>query len=680
MWKFRELTDKVTNVVMNYSEVESKVREATNDDAWGPHGSLMQEVAQFTFTYEHFPEVMGMLWKRMLHDNKKNWRRVYKSLLLLNYLVRNGSERVVTSAREHLYDLRSLETYTFTDEHGKDQGLNVRQKCKEMIDFIQDDDRLRDERKKSKKNKDKYVGLSSENGSHRYSDRYDEEPTRTNSSSPKHHNLDEIDDWDKGKKSIATEAVDKVKDLWQRVHGKRTADDVVDYSDDPDNKCDDENNGPAPGRRYSQYHDGGEEFTSVERTRTTHTEKITNRRTTRTGKKLDLGAAATFGKDDTTSQSSSTLDCGPSLMEMPVQGSKQTEDFADFQAAAANGDFNPRAVAGIVQASPVSIEAGDFTALKSASSPTSPQGGFADFTQFNQGPSVSPVNTSSSKQDLFDIFGGGGSSSPIQPTGGAPLQPVSVMSAPPMMMAAPGPMTPMNPGMSPGMSPMQTGGTTIPQMGMMGMGMNVKPQMSNVGMMGNMNYMGIQATGQQPMGMPPAMMSQGMLPNMGMGYSPSVQSKAQLQSNNTWTSDMSKVNISLDGLNPASKYQKTPSPSMNQLQQQSMMGPGGNAPQGMGSINQGMAGMSIGQQGPMMGPSVMGQPHQVMGAGGMGMGVAMQPVGMGMHGGMMGPMGGSAMGTMGTQSTMTMQGSMAGSASFQQRTDQAFGAFGNVTK
>jgi hypothetical protein len=31
-----------------------------------------------------------------------------------------------------------------------------------MIDFIQDDDRLRDERKKAKKNKDKYVGMSSE--------------------------------------------------------------------------------------------------------------------------------------------------------------------------------------------------------------------------------------------------------------------------------------------------------------------------------------------------------------------------------------------------------------------------------------------------------------------------------------------------------------------------------------
>jgi hypothetical protein len=39
----------------------------------------------------------------------QNWRRTYKSLLLLDYLIKNGSERVVTSAREHLYDLRSGE-------------------------------------------------------------------------------------------------------------------------------------------------------------------------------------------------------------------------------------------------------------------------------------------------------------------------------------------------------------------------------------------------------------------------------------------------------------------------------------------------------------------------------------------------------------------------------------------
>jgi hypothetical protein len=49
-----------------------------------------------------------------------------------------------------------------SDENGKDQGISVRQKVKEMIEFVQDDDRLREERKKAKKNRDKYIGVSSD--------------------------------------------------------------------------------------------------------------------------------------------------------------------------------------------------------------------------------------------------------------------------------------------------------------------------------------------------------------------------------------------------------------------------------------------------------------------------------------------------------------------------------------
>lgn len=73
-----------TNVVMNYTETEGKVREATNDDPWGPTGPLMQELAYATFSYETFPEVMSMLWKRMLQDNKTNWRRTYKVLSIIS--------------------------------------------------------------------------------------------------------------------------------------------------------------------------------------------------------------------------------------------------------------------------------------------------------------------------------------------------------------------------------------------------------------------------------------------------------------------------------------------------------------------------------------------------------------------------------------------------------------------
>lgn len=97
-----------------------------------------------------------------LQKTKTRSKYIQQATLLLSYLVKNGSERVVTSAREHIYDLRSLENYTFVDENGKDQGINVRHKVRDLIEFINDDDRLREERKKAKKNKDKYIGMSSD--------------------------------------------------------------------------------------------------------------------------------------------------------------------------------------------------------------------------------------------------------------------------------------------------------------------------------------------------------------------------------------------------------------------------------------------------------------------------------------------------------------------------------------
>lgn len=38
-----------SSAVMNYTELESKVREATNNEPWGASSSLMQEIANGTF-------------------------------------------------------------------------------------------------------------------------------------------------------------------------------------------------------------------------------------------------------------------------------------------------------------------------------------------------------------------------------------------------------------------------------------------------------------------------------------------------------------------------------------------------------------------------------------------------------------------------------------------------------
>uniref|UniRef100_A0A1I8GJP2 ENTH domain-containing protein n=1 Tax=Macrostomum lignano TaxID=282301 RepID=A0A1I8GJP2_9PLAT len=224
LYKGKDLAEKMTNVVMNYTEVEAKVREATNDDAWGPHGELMQELAQCTFSHEQFPEVMSMMWKRMLTSTGKNWRRAYKSLLLLNYLIRHGSERVVTNAREHGYDLRSLESFQFIDERAKTRAL---MRARELLEIIQDDGRLREERQLARKSRVKCGGLSGAGG-FRDPDKLSEDDFHwrgesapagqrgdagANPSAP--NTLGDIDDWQAGKyRTVKDEVMDRVRDLW----------------------------------------------------------------------------------------------------------------------------------------------------------------------------------------------------------------------------------------------------------------------------------------------------------------------------------------------------------------------------------------------------------------------------------------------------------------------------------
>ena len=48
--------------------------------------------------------------------------------------------------------------------------LAVRNKVKDIIDFIQDDERLRAERKKARKAKDKYTSISGDTLGYKYSE------------------------------------------------------------------------------------------------------------------------------------------------------------------------------------------------------------------------------------------------------------------------------------------------------------------------------------------------------------------------------------------------------------------------------------------------------------------------------------------------------------------------------
>ncbi|XP_062321769.1 epsin-1 isoform X1 [Osmerus eperlanus] len=154
------LRRQVKNIVHNYSEAEIKVREATSNDPWGPSSSLMSEIADLTYNVVAFSEIMSMVWKR-LNDHGKNWRHVYKAMTLMEYLIKTGSERVAQQCRENIYAVQTLKDFQFIDRDGKDQGVNVREKAKQLVTLLKDEERLREERVHALKTKEKMAQTTS---------------------------------------------------------------------------------------------------------------------------------------------------------------------------------------------------------------------------------------------------------------------------------------------------------------------------------------------------------------------------------------------------------------------------------------------------------------------------------------------------------------------------------------
>ncbi|KAK7068721.1 Clathrin interactor 1 [Halocaridina rubra] len=516
MWKVRELTEKVTNMVMNYTEVEAKVREATNDEAWGPTGPQMQELAQSTFFYEQFPEVMGMLWKRMLQDNRSAWRRTYKSLLLLNYLVRNGSERVVTSAREHIYDLRTLENFKFIDEHGKDNGLNIRVKAKDLLDFIQDDNRLREERKKAKKNKDKYVGVSSDSMGFRS------------------HGPSDWDDWGSSRR--------KHDDLDFGGGGGGSNR----FEDSPTVSGDEIEDAVDPVNEYRD----DDESPKAHQPPPSGIGKVTTpaKKSSKPSKMVDLGAAATFGKDSPSKQQT-TSPQAPAKSDLlgDFLGGKQTSNGTSSPVKSATvgveDDFDPRA--GESGSAVKDGEFGDFNSAFGRNAAASKgSDNFADFSSFNDN-STAPAGGSSSNASLLmgmnpNQATPASSNTPVVPTSAAGT-PASVNSNMDLLDGLLGSDSASNLNATVIPPSSSTGADLLSGLG----GLTPTPSAAPIVPMNTMSGLMM-----QPMSMPAAT-SVSMTPNTNQ------------QAKGTWAN--SGVDINLDNLSLGG-VKKAPAPSMNQLQ------------------------------------------------------------------------------------------------------------------
>ncbi|KAK6458696.1 epsin N-terminal homology-containing protein [Scheffersomyces xylosifermentans] len=161
LYEVKAYVRKAQNVAMNLTEMEAKVREATNNEPWGSPTTLMAQIASGTYNYREREEIIGFIFRRFTEKAANEWRQIYKSLQLLDYLIKNGSERIIDDVRSNLSLIQMLKSFHYIDSKGRDQGINVRNRAKNLIALLNDDSLIRSERKKSRANSKKFGGVSS---------------------------------------------------------------------------------------------------------------------------------------------------------------------------------------------------------------------------------------------------------------------------------------------------------------------------------------------------------------------------------------------------------------------------------------------------------------------------------------------------------------------------------------
>ena len=143
------------------SELEKKLSEACSNEPWGASGTMLAEISKATFSYDDFVTVMKFIW-RNLQLTGSLWRVVYKSLNLLEHVLRNGSDRVIEEARDHRRELKALQKFEYVDADGKNQGANVSERARLILELMGDDARLSEEREKARAARDRFKGVSAQ--------------------------------------------------------------------------------------------------------------------------------------------------------------------------------------------------------------------------------------------------------------------------------------------------------------------------------------------------------------------------------------------------------------------------------------------------------------------------------------------------------------------------------------
>ena len=148
---FKEKAREAKYKVTRKTDAEKAFLECTNDDKWGPSNTQMSEVVRFSHNYKDWGDIKK-LFNEVFDKGGKDVLGVKKALILLEYLINNGSDNMRSEARSFQYQLQHL-TSLHQHSTGEQAAFEsvIRKKAQDILNLMNDNDLYQMEREKARK-------------------------------------------------------------------------------------------------------------------------------------------------------------------------------------------------------------------------------------------------------------------------------------------------------------------------------------------------------------------------------------------------------------------------------------------------------------------------------------------------------------------------------------------------
>ncbi|XP_073011140.1 ENTH domain-containing protein C794.11c-like [Typha latifolia] len=133
------------------TQAELLIEEATNSDPWGPDAKTMTRISEAAFDIDDYWRIVDVLHRRLRSMNWKEWRQLYKTLIVLEFFLTHGPESFSEEFCRDMNDIRELGNFNYVDEKGFNWGSCMQLKAERILKLLGDKEQLKEARSKAQK-------------------------------------------------------------------------------------------------------------------------------------------------------------------------------------------------------------------------------------------------------------------------------------------------------------------------------------------------------------------------------------------------------------------------------------------------------------------------------------------------------------------------------------------------